>query len=68
MARRGEQVTVLNRHTTDDGPGWVEAEAATKSRGSWRDNLKLNKAGKQKGVVCMAIQTVAVVRIACRHR
>ena len=32
VARRGEQVTVLSRHTTDDGPGWVEAKAATKSR------------------------------------
>ena len=29
VARRGEQVTVLSRHTTDDGPGWVEAKAAT---------------------------------------
>ena len=29
VARRGEQVTVLSRHTTDDGPEWVEAEAAT---------------------------------------
>ena len=67
MARRGEQVTVLSRHTADDGPGWVEAEAATSPARRWRDNLKLNKAGKPKGVVCMAIQTVAVVRIACRH-
>ena len=29
VARRGEQVTVLSRHTPDDGPEWVEAEAAT---------------------------------------
>ena len=29
VARRGEQVTVLSRHTTDDGSGWVEAKAAT---------------------------------------
>jgi hypothetical protein len=29
LARRGEQVTVLSQHTTDDGPGWVEAKAAT---------------------------------------
>ena len=57
----------VSRYTTDDGPGWVEAVAATKSRGNRRDNLKLNKAGKKKGVVCLAIQTVAVVRIACRH-
>ena len=39
----------------------VGVEAATKSRASWRDNLKLNQAGKPKGVVCMAIQPVAIV-------
>ena len=42
MARRGEQVTVLSRHTTDDGSGWVEAKAAKQNPAVWRDNLKLN--------------------------
>jgi hypothetical protein len=32
-----------------------------KPRGTRRDNLKLNYAGKKTSVVCLAIQTVAAV-------
>ena len=48
-------------------PGGARRKPPQSPARSWRDNLKLNKVGKKKGVVCMAIQTVAVVRIDCRH-